>query len=311
MRGIQKRSLPSADDCTDLPAWQRPFIPRRVGARVRSQRQRTWSGVSAHITELEFTGPYRAELCHDCSRLSVMLDLVGKNPELRSSRSRPSPSNDNTIHTMNFAPAHVPMWAESDNTRYMRHISFTFEDEAVTSLLDEAIDPAAFVPRLLFSDARLLHLAKLFEIECQAEEPTDMLYGDSLSMALLLRLAALDRPQRPPPIRGGLPAHRLRLMTEYLIEHLADNISLRELADIAHLSRSHFSSAFRISTGMPPHRWLLQARIDKAKELLLTGNLPIAEIASLTGFADQAHITKAFKRVVGVSPGVWRRQRRQ
>jgi pimeloyl-ACP methyl ester carboxylesterase len=91
---------------------------------------------------------------------------------------------------MNFAPATMPMWAISQRTRYTRHIAFTFGDEAVRELLDEEIDSAAFVPRVLFHDPALLHIARLFDAECQATDawnhpelvamqvPTPVMQGD-------------------------------------------------------------------------------------------------------------------------------------
>jgi AraC family transcriptional regulator len=209
---------------------------------------------------------------------------------------------------MTVAPAQSPIWAHSDRTRYMRHITFSFQDEAVASLLDEDVHPTrAFAPRFNFFDARLLHIARLFEIECASDELTDTLYGDGLAMALLLRLASFDGLRRQPPARGGLTSRQLRQVTEYLAEHLADSIHLQDLAGITQLSRSHFSRAFRVSTGLPPHQWLLQERVRRAKEQLRARHLSVSEIALVTGFADQAHFTRTFRRVVGASPAAWRR----
>ncbi|WP_187435851.1 AraC family transcriptional regulator [Bradyrhizobium hipponense] len=236
-----------------------------------------------------------------------MLDLVGNLPELRSEKRRRGPDPANAIHNMNFAPAKMETWALGNETRYMRHISFTFAEDAFKQLGAEEIGPSAFAPRLLFHDPALFHIARLFEAECSREDDSPRLYGDSLSVALLLRLAAFGKASRMPA-RGGLRPRRLRMVTDYLRDHLADNVGLLELANIAQLSRSHFCRAFRASTGLSPHQWLLIARIEKAKELLVSDMLPISEIALLTGFADQAHLSRHFSRTVGSSPGAWRRQ---
>jgi transcriptional regulator GlxA family with amidase domain len=76
------------------------------------------------------------------------------------------------------------------------------------------------------------------------------------------------------------------------------------------LSQSHFSRAFKESTGVPPYRWHLNARIKRAQELLLAGRLPIAQVAAATGFADQAHFTRVFVKVTGATPAAWQRDRR-
>jgi AraC-like DNA-binding protein len=77
------------------------------------------------------------------------------------------------------------------------------------------------------------------------------------------------------------------------------------LAATCNLSRSYFIKAFKKTTGRTPHRWLLQHRIDKAKELLLH-SLPIAEISLECGFTDQSHFTCVFTNIMGMPPGVWR-----
>ena len=289
-------------------SWERPFVPKREGTTVKSLSSRSWSGIAASVTELVCDGPYFVELYYDCARLTVMLDLVGAHPEARVERSRRGPDPGSSVHHMNFAPARTAMWAMSDRTRYMRHVSFTFGDEAVRELLDEEIDSSAFVPRPLFFDQTLFQIAKLLATECDGRDASPRLYGDGLSVALLLRLAALGKATCRQPAKGGLPPHRLRLVTDYLHAHLAENVSLRELATIAQLSRSQFSRAFRASTGLSAHQWLLNARIESAKEFLLFEKLSIAEIALLTGFADQAHFSRQFGRIVGSSPSSWRRQ---
>ena len=81
----------------------------------------------------------------------------------------------------------------------------------------------------------------------------------------------------------------------------------RRLAEECGLSPRHFARAFRQSTGVPPHRWLMRHRVQRAKELLRRQALSLADIALRCGFADQSHFTRVFSREVGFSPGQWRR----
>jgi AraC-like DNA-binding protein len=90
------------------------------------------------------------------------------------------------------------------------------------------------------------------------------------------------------------------------MERLDGNIGLSDLARECGLSVSHFVQAFRRTFGMSPYRWLIERRIDRAKTLLSTGDLPIADIAVQSGFSDEAAFTRAFGRIVGESPGRWR-----
>ena len=84
-------------------------------------------------------------------------------------------------------------------------------------------------------------------------------------------------------------------------------LAFQDLERSRGLSPSHFARAFRGSTGMPPHRWLLNRRIEKAKDALHNTQASLAAVATACGFADQSHFTRVFTRFVGISPGAWRR----
>jgi AraC-like DNA-binding protein len=82
------------------------------------------------------------------------------------------------------------------------------------------------------------------------------------------------------------------------------------LAAACGLSRSHFAHAFRATTGVPPHKWLLLHRVRHACEMMERTDTCLAEIAHSCGFADQSHFSRTFRSVMGNSPAVWRRERR-
>ncbi|MDL2409746.1 AraC family transcriptional regulator [Rhizobium calliandrae] len=115
---------------------------------------------------------------------------------------------------------------------------------------------------------------------------------------------------RRPMARGGLsPAAEARAK-DYLASSAREDITLADVANVCRLSRGHFIRAFRISTGLTPHKWLQRHRVEKAKALLLETDISIAEIALVCGFADQSHLTRVFTALVGSSPALWRRERR-
>jgi transcriptional regulator GlxA family with amidase domain len=97
------------------------------------------------------------------------------------------------------------------------------------------------------------------------------------------------------------PSRRIREAREYLEAHCAEDVPLERLARMADLSAFHFSRVFRSETGLPPHTCQNQARIARAKTLLF-GGMPAAQVAALTGFADQAHLSRNFKLLVGITP---------
>lgn len=110
--------------------------------------------------------------------------------------------------------------------------------------------------------------------------------------------------------RAGLAPWQLRRVHAFIDAHLNAGPSVTDLARECRLSESHFARAFQQATGVPPHRWMMKRRIERAKELLLQGDLAIAEIALACGFVDQSHLTTNFVRAEGCGPGKWRWLRR-
>ena len=111
--------------------------------------------------------------------------------------------------------------------------------------------------------------------------------------------------------RGGLAPWQLRRATEYMTEHLAGPVLIRDLAGQTGLSTSRFSRAFKLSMGISPHRWRMNMRVLEAQALLRDGKRSQADIALATGFAEQSHFSRVFKEVVGEPPGVWQRAHRE
>jgi AraC-like DNA-binding protein/DNA-binding MarR family transcriptional regulator len=110
--------------------------------------------------------------------------------------------------------------------------------------------------------------------------------------------------------RGGLAPWQLRRATEYMTEHLAGPVPLKDLARQTGLSPSRFGRAFKLSMGVSPHRWQMKLRVLEAQEMLRDGKRSQADIAVATGFAEQSHFSRVFKEVVGVPPGLWQRAHR-
>ena len=119
-----------------------------------------------------------------------------------------------------------------------------------------------------------------------------------------------DRGDVHLPARGGLRPRDFRRVREYVLAHLAENVSNRVLAELVGLSAFYFSRAFKQTAGMPPHRFLLQSRVERVKQLLLESDLPLAQIAVSAGFADQSHCTRRFHELVGITPSRFRWSRR-
>lgn len=107
--------------------------------------------------------------------------------------------------------------------------------------------------------------------------------------------------------RGGLAAWQARRAARHIDLHLDRAIPVAELAALVRLSRTHFSAAFHASFGRPPHTYILERRVARAKQLMLETDMPLSQIACACGMCDQAHLSRLFRRFVGQSPLLWRR----
>jgi AraC family transcriptional regulator len=111
------------------------------------------------------------------------------------------------------------------------------------------------------------------------------------------------------PLRGGLPAWQQKRVMEFIEAHLAEEISLAALAELAGLSLFHFARAFTQSFGMPPHRYHMARRMDRARSLLQRPTLSVTQIGVQIGFRETSSFSKAFRRFTGLTPTEYRRHR--
>jgi len=113
-----------------------------------------------------------------------------------------------------------------------------------------------------------------------------------------------------PVVRGGLPAWQTRKVTAHVEANLSRRIRIREIAQILGLSASHFCRAFKCSFGATPREYVLRRRIEASQALMLTTPESLCSIALRCGMCDQQHFTRSFHRIVGQTPSMWRRTRR-
>jgi AraC-like DNA-binding protein len=159
-------------------------------------------------------------------------------------------------------------------------------------------------------DAVIRHIGASFLEGLSRPNETNRLFVDHMMLAVTAHVAQTYGGMRRSVelARGGLAPWQAKRACERLESDLGGTLSLQQIATEFDLSVSHFSRAFRTSTGLPPHQWLLRQRVKAAQQLMSVRDLPLSEIAMSAGFANQSHFTRVFSAVVGVSPAVWRRE---
>ncbi len=159
----------------------------------------------------------------------------------------------------------------------------------------------------IYDDA-VLHLLRMLQAHASEGYPSGKIYADYLAHALVTRFLFLGkRMTSTEGLRStsALPRHVLRRVVD-LMNDLGNDLSLQTLARESGYSRGHFVRMFQKNTGQTPHRYLLQLRIERAKELMRNRSISLTDIALSCGFSSHSHMTHAFRKFLGATPSEWR-----
>jgi AraC family transcriptional regulator len=190
-----------------------------------------------------------------------------------------------------------------------RIVYFYFDPAKMPTHHETNVVPAPLAARLFFDNATLsgtaLKLERLIENAGSNSSP----YLEALGTVLAHELVRLDAGALPieGPVRGGLATWQQRTVTSYIEEHLAEKISLVNLARLVCLSPYHFCRAFRQSFGTPPHRYHSSCRVERAKALLVESASSVTEIGLAVGLRETSSFTTAFRKATGQTPTAYRR----
>jgi AraC family transcriptional regulator len=266
----------------------------------RTSRGLGWSGL---LLSVQNEQPYEADFDASSSHL-VILHLDGL---VEVSRGRGSRTRTRTIGAggLFMHPAQRELSVALRGPLRTLHL---YLDRAVVR--HAAGQDVELSEEIGTTDPLLEHLLLALDTVSKIRATASQLYVDSLSAAVAAQLVERHsnlRRAEPRPLCRGLPDRELRRATDLMQARLGENLSLSELASAVGLSESQFTRAFKARTGEPPHRYLMGLRIDQARRLLQTTSLPIVEVASLCGFANQEHLTRTMRARLSTTPGVLRR----
>lgn len=197
--------------------------------------------------------------------------------------------------------------------RPVHTIQWFLPQTALNALADEAhiphIHELRHEPGVGVTDAVIGHMNAAILPALRGGDQVSRLFVDHMNLAFAAHVAqtygGMQFMARIP--KGGLTPWQQRQAKDMLLSDLTGAIPLASIAMACGISPSHFARAFRKSTGMPPHAWLIKARVERAKVLLRQRSPSLTAIALQCGFVDQSHFTRVFARHAGLTPGAWRR----
>lgn len=174
--------------------------------------------------------------------------------------------------------------------------------------LETAVGPVELVEKYSHQDEVILNIGLALKSEMYSEGLGSRLYALSLVNLLAVHLLRHYTSPVEVPLRyqGGISATKLRRVKDFISQNYTRDLRLETLADVAGMSIFHFAREFKRSTGTTPHQYLIKLRVEKAKALLASPDLPLIEVGLKSGFSHQSHFTRLFRRETGTTPNSYR-----
>jgi len=211
---------------------------------------------------------------------------------------------------MLITPANMPLFVrwEGDENCLQIQLPESFLKQVAEETLGKNGDRLTLVPTFQSRNQQLEAISTLLMSEVQQRQTSGGLYLDSLANVLavqLLRNYGTTSTQLPT-YEGGLPTYQLNQVLDYIDAGLAGEIKLADLAGLLNMSPFHFGRMFKQSMGISPHQYVIQQRLERAKHLLKHSDQAIIDIALECGFNSHSHLSKQFRKVMGVTPRIFR-----
>lgn len=246
---------------------------------------------------------------HRFIQTTVPLQTAGlENVVLSATGSRQSAqklTSENVIITPAYQP-HTLLWEEETEL-----VMFDLEPEFIERAAGETFRGEVEIrEEANICDPFITQLG--FALDAEFKNPTQVgrIYIESLATALAVHLLRnySVAAQNAREFSGGLPGWKLRRTLEYIDAHLDQDLSLTNIAEAVGMSPYYFSRALKTSIGFAPHAYIVHQRITRAKKLLTETKIPVTEISAAVGYQNQSHFSTQFRKLVGVSPSLYRRK---
>jgi AraC family transcriptional regulator len=276
-------------------------------ANAVTRRSARWSGMAVEIVQVNRRGRidyrYRASM-----HMLVVHDRGSRHDGCTVVQGLPHSRLQDCSRKLVFVPAGHEYHDWHEPRTLSRAVFFYFDPARLPMDAEPESSSSSLAPRLFFEDGALvetaLKLAALIE-----SGGSDHRYAEALGVVLAHELTRMNisRDSTLSPITGGLAAWQRRKSVAYIEERLSESISLAALSQLVGLSACYFCRAFRQSFGMPPQRYQLTQRVERAKALLAKHAASVTDVGLSVGYNDASAFCTAFRRVTGVTPSAYRR----
>jgi AraC family transcriptional regulator len=295
------------------PAWLHPDLEARSivdysPSEIVRRHSAAWSGLHVETVQVIRHKPFEYGFRAPC-HLLIAAELGERIDGETIVEGLPRSTLRNFTRRLTFVPAGHD-FRGSQTPRALTRTTYFYIDPR-GPLADPALrfGEIKFKPRLFFYDRGLWETA--LKLKLLVENPGSMQrqYAEALGIVLTHELVRIngEGALRVPVNHGGLASWQQKRVAAYIEEHVADDIPLATLAELARLSPYHFSRSFKHSFGMPPHRYHASRRIERAKQLLADPKRSVTAIALEIGFSETSTFTAAFHRLTGQTPSRYRR----
>jgi AraC family transcriptional regulator len=275
--------------------------------RIHSSREAGWKNIHlAHyqLPAMEF--PEATSLQHGISLPSwkqpteVEMVVDGKRHLFQH--------DSNEIGYIEMVPAYIPLRVRSNQAAETTHcyLDPTFLTHAAYESANS--EQVELKPLVIAPDPLVCQIILSLKTVLETDATNSCFYAESMATALAAHFLRnySTRKHSLPEYEDGLPKYKLKQALEYMNVHLSENISLATISDELGISQYYFCRLFKQSTGMTPHAYLIQQRVERSKQLLRLKEYSMLDIAIECGFANPSHFAKWFRRYTGISPKQFR-----
>jgi AraC family transcriptional regulator len=292
-----------------LPASPPPSIVKLSPPDIAQRRSASWSAIQADTIQVTRREPFEYKF-QAWRHLLIAYERAARDDGETVIEGLPKSTLREFSRTLSVVPAGHQFYGWQTPRVLTRATCFYIDPRGPLLDPESGVTGPTIRPRLFFFDQTLWDTALKLKAESGNSDPGNRQYAEVVSLMLMHELVRLERAgsRVATPVRGGLAMWQQKRVSEFIEENVGEEISLATLAELTRLSLYHFARAFRQSFGVPPHRYHLARRMERAKILLEKPAMSVMQIGVQIGFREASSFATAFRRATGITPTDYRRQ---